>query len=426
MTSANFQPGPSYANEPTQTHALRSGPSSGGRPTQTSTEFFAETFLESLTTGDLKALSNIIDADPFMNGGRGQEGSTPVVANSMEYQMLVQRYVDGKVHGTQSDQSPLSPDASKAFEMLASWYRLYRRAFSDASETESLKNIFGYLKDTMGGEMKWGICLKADPSGAVQAAFSGQVLEATVTKPDGRETKVPFAWGEHVFVDSNQRGAGLGRETVAGFEEQFSRIFGKVSVVVIEVDNAFGILDRKAPENASFFNHEDLATQRSLWTDPEGQNMAMNPFERLRAWSKLGFQMITVERANLKRGENRVAMPYNQVPLDAGGEPCETLVLAARISDPAVRKNIEDGKWTVREFNSMSGAMQETINEDYRGVPTFMAAQAEVGMLRGEDNARVKLVDFLTEDKKNLNPEALAIMARTADEKLTEEWLATN
>jgi hypothetical protein len=154
--------------------------------------------------------------------------------------------------------------------------------------------------------------------------------------------------------------------------------------------------------------------------------MAMNPFERLRAWSKLGFQMITVERANLKRGENRVAMPYNQVPLDAGGEPCETLVLAARISDPAVRKNIEDGKWTVREFNSMSGAMQETINEDYRGVPTFMAAQAEVGMLRGEDNARVKLVDFLTEDKKNLNPEALAIMARTADEKLTEEWLATN
>jgi len=147
----------------------------------------------------------------------------------------------------------------------------------------------------------------------------------------------------------------------------------------------------------------------------------MNPFERLRAWSKLGFKLITVERADLKPGEDRVAMPYTQVPLNEGGEPCETLVLAVRITDPRIIEKIETGEWTVKEFNAMYSAMQQTIDEEYQQNPAFNAAQAEVKRLKHGDTSRVRLVDFLSEDGRTLNPEALAIMARTADEKLTQE-----
>jgi hypothetical protein len=114
-------------------------------------------------------------------------------------------------------------------------------------------------------------------------------------------------------------------------------------------------------------------------------------------------------------------MPYTQVPLNEGGEPCETLVLAVRITDPRIIEKIETGEWTVKEFNAMYSAMQQTIDEEYQQNPAFNAAQAEVKRLKHGDTSRVRLVDFLSEDGRTLNPEALAIMARTADEKLTQE-----
>lgn len=392
-------------------------------PKTSQVSFFSTQFLDKIPNTELDKLEKILAADPYLNGGKGQEGDKVLIASPLELPRIVERYSNGDLHGGEKIE-PLSSDAKKAFEALAAWFVAYRSSFPDPSETEPLSNHLDYLRATRDGDMKWGICINADSvTGAVKSAFSGQVLDAQVTR-NGNSESITFAWGEHIFADKSLRGRGLGRQTLEAFESLMKQNFGKLDTVVIEVDNAFGILDRKDPANAAYFDHNNLEKQRALWTDPDGQNMAMNPFERIKAWDKLGFQLIAVERADLSQGYNTVAFPYNQVPLDKGAEPCETIFLAVRIGDPAIREKIEQGKITVRDFNAMYAAMQETVTEEYKSDPAFRASQTEISRLVGAEDARVKLVSFLSDNKRTLNPVALDIMARTADQKFTEERLA--
>lgn len=385
-------------------------------PKTATISFFSTQHLDRLPDVELHKMEKILSSDPYLNGGKGQEGDKVLIASPLELPVLVERYSDGHLHGGEKIEG-LSPDAKIAFEALATWFVAYRSSFPDPSETEPLSNHLDYLRATRDGDMRWGICVNTDPvNGAVKSAFSGQVLDATVIR-DGIENTITFAWGEHIFAEKSLRGQGLGRQTLEGFEAEMTKKFGKLDPIVIEVDNGFGVLDRKDPENAAYFDHSNIAQQRALWTDPDGQNMAMNPFERLVRWDKLGFQLIAVDRGDLKLGDNTVAFPYNQVPLDKGAEPCETIILAIRISDPTVRANIEQGKMTAKDFNAMYAAMQETVTEGFREDPAFRASQAEIKKLVGGEDAKVKLVSFLTPDKSSLNPEALEIMERTADRK---------
>ena len=370
---------------------------------------YAKQFLDPLPDTEITKLENILSKDPYLHDGRGQTGDTVIMATKEQAQALVNKYAGGILHDG-SKQGALSHEAKVAFAALAAWYQEYRASFPDPSETEPLANHLEYLKLTRDKEMNWGICVFTDHEGRVRSAFSGQVLEVHTKAGD-----LKFGWGEHIFAAKDMRGQGNGAKALRGFEEQMNSTFGKTALTTIEVDNPFGILDKNVPENAKYFDHANISTQRQAWTDPEGMNMAMNPFERMKVWHNLGFQLLAVDRKDLGA---TVAFPYNQVPLAEGADPCETIFLAVRVSDPEIQKHIQSGKLNAEDFNKMYAAMQETVTEDFAKNASYAAAQAELLQHVGL-NAKVKLVPFVSGEQ--LNPEALDLMERTANCKYTEK-----
>jgi GNAT superfamily N-acetyltransferase len=289
---------------------------------------------------------------------------------------------------------------------MVSWYISYRSSFPDPTETESLSNILKLIKDTKNGNASWDICVLPTKDGKVAAAFSGQALD--VKLKDG--SMIGEGWGEHIFVAPEFRKKGYGRSILHGFADKLSKQFGPRDMIVIEVDNAFGILNSEDPKNAVYFDHRNPAERQAAWTDPKGENMAMDPFRRMKVWDRMGFMLMAVSRKDVS---GLIAAPYTQIPLDKGGEPCETIILAVRPS-PEMKAKFESGEIGALEMNRVYRAMMKTVSGTYNQDASYKAVQAELRLLR---SPKIQLIRFYGDDGE-LNPQAIEILKTTAQRKL--------
>lgn len=378
---------------------------------------FRKLYSKTLSEADRNNINRILAIDPFFNGGAPgttPEGKVSVATRPQALDLLNIyseggdfQYKDSEGKMQNAALAPLSPKARKALTALATWYLGYRENFPDPTETQPLRNIFSLITGTMDGHLKWDICTILSEKGDILSAFSGQAIKAG---------GLAMAWGEHIYCSKEARGHGYGAKALEKFNQAASELCGKTDGFMLEMDNPFAMIrDFDNVENFAYFNHSDRAAQRAAWTDPNGMNMAMNPFERMKVWHKLGFKLVAVQRSDLEK-LGLTAMPYTQIPLDSSiGKPCEILVIAIK-PGKQLESDINSGKVTAKNIFEVYREMMRSISPTFESEPSYQATAKELSLLT--DDHRISLIDICDESGKHFNPDAIELLKRSAVHKL--------
>lgn len=170
-------------------------------------------------------------------------------------------------------------------------FEIYCQCFPDENEREPSEILKGYLADP---NADWHMFIAKDSSGRIIGGRNVNVLKTTI----GNQL-VPFAWGEHLYVNPAPefRRKGIGSAIAKATNQLLA---------------ASGILIIFSEQNDPFLmSPEEYASDL---------NSGISPEDRLLFWGKLGYKAINA--------------PYLQPPLE-GGQPVRYLRLCCLIPNPS-------------------------------------------------------------------------------------------
>lgn len=259
----------------------------------------------------------------------------------------------------------LPPETHRYVSLLTRFYFGYLSSFPDPTETEPLLDLLTYLRVLP----RWDALLAYDAStGRVLGGCSGQTVEVQTAT-----AHFQVAWIEHIWTDPSLRQHRIGSTLQRAFAQHAQDV--GAACLLIEIDNPF--LLSSDPRG---FNHSDLVGRRRFWM--EEMKHAMDPFDRLYYWSKLGFGILVADSSGS-------VAPYEQISLD-----CERLAsnpflsIAVAPLDGAFTPLILKGAYTEAIV-----ALQSTIDPDARLYPELTRTVEQLTKLPDEDLRWISLDD---------------------------------
>jgi GNAT superfamily N-acetyltransferase len=186
----------------------------------------------------------------------------------------------------------LEKNPAKAMDLFDKGFKIYCDCFPDPSERESQEALLGYLKDP---EVNWRMYIALDKDGTVIGGRNMNIMETTL-----KDELVPFAWGEHLYVNTapQYRRLGIGSSIVQQTNSAL-KDFG-VGLVFSEQNDPY------------LMSKEEVSVDLQSGISPE---------QRLEFWGKQGYRALDV--------------PYAQPTLD-GGDPVFYLRLCCHVVDPTL------------------------------------------------------------------------------------------
>lgn len=243
----------------------------------------------------------------------------------------------------------LAKNPTKALELFDKGFKIYCDCFPDPSERESKEVLLDYLRDP---ELNWRMYIALDKDGTVIGGRNMNIMETTING-----ATVPFAWGEHLYVDTDPqyRRKGVGSSIVKTTNDTLKKF--DVGLVFSEQNDPF------------LMTKEEVALDKKSGISPE---------DRLEFWGKQGYRALDV--------------PYAQPTLD-GGDPVYYLRLCCHIVDPKLIPDAVgfDGRSIDRDaYLSMIRHFHGTFVDDMDNDPT----SAYIKQIVESGPQRIKLIDI--------------------------------